>query len=195
MSTSALLSRFHGRPAASAPRWARWAAYATPLVVLPSGLWRVLSVDLRLPLMHAPTDGHPPPPWFGAEWWYVIALSVVAEGLAFLAIGLVSEWGEVWPRWIPGLGGRPVPVLAAVLPAGLGAAFNTLLWPYSMAMISTGHRITGESDPGPYLDGWQSAVFYTAYWPLAAWGPLLGLLTVHYFRRRRGTRKNTGGKE
>ena len=28
-------------------------------------------------------------------------LSVVSEALAYLAFGLVSEWGETVPRWIP----------------------------------------------------------------------------------------------
>ncbi|MEU3774294.1 hypothetical protein AB0F11_14025 [Streptomyces sp. NPDC032472] len=167
------------------PRWAVRVAYAITLTVLPAGLWRVLSVDFRIPLMDAPSDGRPPPDWFGGEWWYVIALSVVSEALAFLAVGLVSVWGEVWPRWIPWLRGRRVPILAAVIPAGLGATFNTLLWPYSMIMISFGRRVDGGVNPGGGTHGWQAFVFYASYWPLAAWGPLLGILTVHYYRRRR----------
>ncbi|MFE2407608.1 hypothetical protein ACFXDE_04600 [Kitasatospora sp. NPDC059408] len=31
----------------------------------------------------------------------------------------------------------------------------------------------------------SGTVFYASYWPLAAWGPLLGILTVHYYRRRK----------
>ncbi|GAA2270096.1 MULTISPECIES: hypothetical protein [Kitasatospora] len=185
MAARSVLARLHGRVVAGVPRWAVWAAYATSLTALPAGLWRILSVDLRLPLMEAPTDGRPPPAWFGGEWWYVIALSVVSETLAFLAVGLVSEWGEVWPRWIPGLGGRRVPILAAVIPAGLGATVNTLLWPYSMTMISIGRNVNGAVHTGSGVHGWQAAIFYGAYWPLAAWGPLLGILTVHYYRRRR----------
>ncbi|MEU8925538.1 hypothetical protein AB0D10_32180 [Kitasatospora sp. NPDC048545] len=187
MTVRSIAARLHGRTAAGVPRWAVRAAYATSLTVLPAGLWRILSVDLRLPLMEAPSDGRPPPAWFGGEWWYVIALSLTSEALAFLAVGLVSEWGEVWPRWIPGLGGRRVPVLAAVIPAGLGATVNTLLWPYSLTMISIGRKINGDVNPGTNPHGWQAVVFYGSYWPLAAWGPLLGVLTVHYYRRRRAT--------
>ncbi|RFU40063.1 hypothetical protein DZF91_19270 [Actinomadura logoneensis] len=175
----------HGRTAEGVPRWAVRAAYATSLTVLPAGLWRVLSVDFRVPLMEAPSDGRPPPAWFGGEWWYVIALSVVSEALAFLAVGLVSQWGETWPRWVPRLGGRRIPVLAAVVPAGLGAAANTLLWPYAMTMISLGYKIDGTVGAASRPHGWRALVFYTAYWPLAAWGPLLAVLTVHYYRRRR----------
>ncbi|MGI5339479.1 hypothetical protein ACQEVS_19860 [Streptomyces sp. CA-181903] len=179
------MARLHGRPAAGVPRWAVWAAYATSLTVLPAGLWRILSVDFRVPLMEVPVDAGPPPAWFGGEWWYVIALSVTSEALAFLAVGLVSEWGERWPRWIPRLGGRRVPILAAVVPAGLGATVNTLLWPYSLTLISLGQKVDGSGDAGFGMHGWRAAVFYGAYWPLAAWGPLLGILTVHYYRRRR----------
>ncbi|WP_051838382.1 hypothetical protein [Streptomyces sp. NRRL WC-3742] len=185
MTSHTLLARLHGRPAAGVPRWAVRAAWATSLTVLPAGLWRILAVDLRLPLMEVPADAPAPPEWFGFEWWYVIGLSAVSEALAFLAVGLVSEWGEVWPRWIPWAGGRRVPVLAAVVPAGLGAALNTLLWPYSLTMISLGHRIDGTGQTGLHESGWQQAVFLGAYWPLAAWGPLLGVLTAHYYRRRR----------
>lgn len=175
----------HGRTAAGVPRWAVWAAYATSLTALPAGLWRILSVDFRVPLMEVAPDADPPPAWFGGEWWYVIALSAVSEALAFLAVGLVSEWGERWPRGIPRLGGRRIPILAAVVPAGLGATVNTLLWPYAMTMISLGHKVDGSGAAGFGTHGWREAVFYGAYWPLAAWGPLLGILTVHYYRRRR----------
>ncbi|MFI6154473.1 hypothetical protein ACIBCA_17510 [Kitasatospora sp. NPDC051170] len=188
MASHTLLVRLHGRPAAGVPRWAVRAAYVTALLVLPAGLWRILAVDLRVPLMDVgPTDAAPE--WFGFEWWYVIGLSVVSESLAFLAIGLVSEWGEVWPRWIPWAGGRRVPVMAAVIPAGLGAAMNTLLWSYGMTMISLGYRVDGSADPGPAVSptGWKAVVFFGAYWPLAAWGPLLAVLTVHYYRRRTQT--------
>ncbi|MFC5664950.1 hypothetical protein ACFP3U_18420 [Kitasatospora misakiensis] len=185
MAAGSVLARLHGRTAAGVPRWAVRVAYAISLTVLPAGLWRVLSVDLRIPLMDAPADGSPPPDWFGGEWWYVLGLSAVSEALAFLAVGLVCTWGEVWPRWIPWLRGRRVPILAAVVPAGLGATFNTLLWPYSMIMISLGRRVDGGVDPGVGTHGWQVFVFHAAYWPLAAWGPLLGTLTVHYYRRRK----------
>ncbi|RMI45149.1 hypothetical protein EBO15_11100 [Actinomadura harenae] len=180
-----VLARLHGRTAADVPRWAVWTAYAVSLTVLPAGLWRILSVDLRIPLMETSADGPPPPEWFGGEWWYVIGLSLVSEALAFLAVGLVSEWGQRVPGWVPRLGGRRIPILAAVVPAGIGATLNTLLWPYGMTMISMGHKVNGEVGSGPVPHGWRAVVFFGAYWPLALWGPLLGVLTVHYYRRRR----------
>jgi hypothetical protein len=38
------------------------------------------------------------------------------------------------------------------------------------------------------VHGWQAVVFGVAYAPLAVWGPLLGIVTVHYCRRRRAAR-------
>ncbi|WP_416876051.1 hypothetical protein [Kitasatospora sp. SC0581] len=40
---------------------------------------------------------------------------------------------------------------------------------------------------GVVTHGWQTVVFWIGYLPLAAWGPLLAVLTVHYYRRRRAS--------
>ncbi|MBO2454514.1 hypothetical protein J4573_46025 [Actinomadura barringtoniae] len=176
---TSLATRLHGRTAAGVPRWAVWAAYAATLTTLPSCVWRLAAVNINAPMMEHTGNG---PAAFSGGWWYVIGLCVVSETLAFLAVGLVAQWGEVWPRWIPGLRGRRVPVLAAVIPAGLG---SLALWifPYALTMFAFGMKINGE--PGALiLHGWQVAAFWVAYLPLAAWGPLLGVLTVHYYRRR-----------
>ncbi|GAA4610560.1 hypothetical protein GCM10023195_43810 [Actinoallomurus liliacearum] len=179
------LARLHGRTAAGVPRWAVWAAYATTLTVLPSCVWRIAAITFHVPLLERsaePVPGHGAVVFNGL--WYVVALSVVSEALAYLAFGLVGEWGETVPRWIPGLGGRRVPVLAAVIPAGLGAV-ALLLFPYALVMSGLGRMIDGSHRTGLVVHGWQSVVFVVAYGPLVAWGPLLGLLTVHYYRRRR----------
>ena len=39
-----------------------------------------------------------------------------------LTIGLICRWGEIFPRWMPFLAGRPVPVLAAAGPGSFIAA-------------------------------------------------------------------------
>ncbi|WP_308295116.1 hypothetical protein [Streptomyces sp. NK08204] len=63
--------------------WTRRLAYAVPLVVLPSSIWRLPAVfDSGLSV---------------GERLYVPMLSVVSELLAFTAIGLVARWGEVFP--------------------------------------------------------------------------------------------------
>ncbi|WP_189049717.1 hypothetical protein [Micromonospora sonchi] len=59
---------------------------------------------------------------------YLIALSVLTEAAAMLTLGLVQPWGEVVPRWVPLIGGRAIPPLAAIVPAWLGVAGLTMLW-------------------------------------------------------------------
>lgn len=183
MTTRTILTKLHSRTAAGVPRWAMWTACAVTLTALPSGIWRIAAINFGAPLLEHNTTAPSTPEAFNGEWWYIIALSVVSEALAFLAVGLVAPWGEVWPRWIPGLRGRRVPVLMAVIPAGLGSVM-LLIFPYTLVMIALGLKINGE--PTELIaHGWQSVVIWIAYIPLAAWGPLLGILTVHYYRRRR----------
>lgn len=183
-----LLALLHGRPAPGVPKWAVWVAFATSMTTLPSGIWRIAGVALGLPLAEVSSTSTSISSGSVQElWWYVIILSVVSEALAYLAFGLVCTWGEVVPRWIPGVGGRRVPPMAAVIPAGLGATVLTLLFPYALIMLSLGKNIRG-APTDLVTPGWEAIVFAVAYVPLAFWGPLLGVLTVHYYRRRRGSR-------
>jgi hypothetical protein len=178
----------HGRLAQGVPRWAAWAAGATAFVVVPSGIWRILDAVVHVPLSeHAgpPPEHHGPVLFTG--WWYPVLLTLAGEGLAYLTVGLVATWGEVWPRWMPWLGGRRVPIAAAVIPAGSGAVVLTALWTWSLIMLSRNRMISGSGQPGLHLHGWQTVVFTAAYLPLIAWGPLLGAVTIHYYRRRTRT--------
>lgn len=175
-------------PVAGVPGWARIAAYAIPYVVLPSSSWRILAVVFEVPLMDL-SAGDPNGSmsgWFPIEL-YVVLLSLVSEALAFSAIGLIARWGEVFPRWIPGLGGRRVPVLAAIIPATFGAVALTLLWTWATVMAMLGRTLQGESASGyPFAEyDWQFVIASVAYVPLIAWGPLLAAVTVAYYRRRR----------
>lgn len=84
-------------PALGAPRWALICAFAVPLAVLPSCLWRI-----GVSVLHR-GDGlarGDVPGWMPMEV-YVVALSVVSELLAFTAVGMVATWGEHFPRWLP----------------------------------------------------------------------------------------------
>ena len=110
------------RPATGAthvPPWVNLAAHVVPWTTVPSGLWRIaLGLGVPVGFSGQLADLYRAPGWITP---YVIALSLLAEGLALLTLGLVRPWGEVVPRWIPVLGGRPIPTAAAVVPAGLGA--------------------------------------------------------------------------
>ncbi|MHB6904675.1 hypothetical protein [Streptomyces sp. CB02959] len=176
-------------PAAGVPRGARLAAAVIPFTVLPASIWRIAGITFHLPLDGGLHPGHGQVPvWLPMEV-YVLLISVLSEVLALLAFGLTAVWGEVWPHWIPRLRGRPVPVLAAVIPAGLGATILTTMW--SWAAVTAAFGRTAEWRPLPpdnpmTLHDWHSALLAVAYAPLVLWGPLLGWLTVAYWRRRAG---------
>ncbi|MFE2413649.1 hypothetical protein ACFXDE_35495 [Kitasatospora sp. NPDC059408] len=107
-----------------------------------------------------------------------MALSLLAEALAFLTLGLVRPWGLVVPRWVPLLGGRRVRPLAAVVPALLGSAILTDLG--ATALFGGWARNLAEAD-SPH--GVAAVVMTLAYLPLVAWGPLLGAVAIDYARR------------
>lgn len=158
------------------PRWADRVAHVIPLTVLPSGLWR-FALGLGVPMGFAEGSEladfpHP----IGTP--YVFALSIVAECFALLALGLVRPWGELFPRWFPLAGGRRVPVSFAVAAASIGAACVTLIGVTGASGWSD--ALAGKDSP----DGIAAMVMTLAYAPFLAWGPLLAILTVHYYRRR-----------
>ena len=165
------------------PRWAVIAAHVPAWAVLPSGIWRILAFVAGVPLLDRTAEGHPGLEVFGGAT-YLLVLTVLSELLAYSAVGLVAPWGERVPRWIPWLGGRPIPVGVAVVPAGIGATVLTLLWTYSLTMVAAGRTVEGGTDLGLHLHSWQYVVFWLCYAPLLLWGPVLGAVTIHYYRRR-----------
>lgn len=155
----------------SVPLWAVWVAHAIRLCVLPSGLWRIalalgVPVGLTAEELRASYDV---PGWGTLQ---IILLSVLVEAVALLALGLVRPWGEVFPRWLPVLGGRRVPIAAAVVPAAGGAVLLTALTTWQLT-------VWGATDAS------DLTLIGPSYAPLLAWGPLLGVLTFAYARRRR----------
>lgn len=176
-------------PAAGVPAWARKAALLVPLAVLPASLWRIAAFALHLPIVKdRPADASGNlADWMPLEL-FVVLLSIGSELLAFTAVGLVSTWGEVFPRWIPFLHGRRVPTLAAVIPGALGAVILTVMWTDSLVMLAFGRTMSGGDLPAEGildLHTWQGVLTFAMYLPLIAWGPLLAAVTFAYYRRRR----------
>lgn len=162
-------------PAGEAGPGIRRLAHAVALLTLPSGLWRIALV-LGLPV--ASTAVAIP---FG-ERVQIVGLSLAAEVLALLSLGLVQRWGEALPGWLPVVGGRPVHRLAATVPAALGSIALTVIWTFA-AVNLMGGTFGGNLDflfPTPA----QKVLLAVCYTPLLAWGPLLAVLTVAYYRRR-----------
>jgi hypothetical protein len=169
--------------------WAHRVALIIPLLALPSSLWRIAVCTFGVPLV----DDLPPDASGDLPEWlplgvYVVLLSLATEALAFTAVGLVAKWGEIFPRWIPGLAGRRVPVSFAAVPAALGATVLTLLCAWVAITATMGVDVQGEEPEVELLtlETWEGAVVVVTYAPLLAWGPLLAALTVAYVRRRRG---------
>lgn len=90
----------------------------------------------------------------------------------FLTLGLVQRWGEIFPRWMPFVSGRPVPVAAAAVPGGLVATVVTAsAVPFLMLSASR-----------PWIDTVVGAVVF----PFWLWGPALGLAVWGYVLHRQG---------
>lgn len=164
---------------ARTPRWAIWAAYAVPLCLLPSSVWRTQLVSTT-----SLADG-----------WYLLVLTVAEMGLGLLTLGLVHSWGEVLPRWIPMLGGCRIPTRAAVVPATIGAIAVTLLSAVMAAQelgvlwedpqtLEQARALSSFNVPADVdLSGPADWVAWY-YAPSLAWGPLLAAVTLAYYRRR-----------
>ncbi|WP_433295883.1 NYN domain-containing protein [Actinoplanes sp. CA-030573] len=86
-----------------------------------------------------------------------------------LTHGLVSRWGEVYPRWIWFKAGKPVPPALAIVPASIVA----------VTVIPAGLMILWTMD---VRDGWA---LYVPSLLWLAWGAGLGAATFAYYLRRR----------
>jgi integral membrane sensor domain MASE1 len=156
------------------------------LTTLPSGLWRfALGIGIPVGFSGELADLYGAPGWITP---YVIVLSLLAEGAALLTLGLVRPWGErVPPHW-PLIGGRDVPVMAAVIPAATGAVILTFI-NWTSALMWFGPENNGDPD-APH--GFAGFVMAAAYAPMLAWGPLLAAVTTAYLRRRRDEPSRAG---
>jgi hypothetical protein len=108
-------------------------------------------------------------------WWAGAALATLAVGGAVLTLGLIQRWGEVFPRWLPGLAGRRVPPALAIVPATLVALIVTEAGLMFVRLALAGH----------WAGEWHNwgALAPELVWPV--WGVALGLATLAYSYRRR----------
>lgn len=158
------------------PRWAVRAAHLAALTPVAASLW-------RLPLMFGISMGMPQdfmdsmmahPFWQRAG--YLIALGVISDFAAWLTLGLVRWWGEVFPQWIPIVGGCRVPPAVALVPAAAGGL--AVCWLFTVGTVA---------NAGEFATGWDAWTLLMAacYAPVVLWGPLVLLVTWSYYRRTR----------
>ncbi|GAA1533062.1 hypothetical protein GCM10009678_14290 [Actinomadura kijaniata] len=157
------------------PRWALRTAYAIPLLLLPSCLWR-LPFAFHFEMGQVDDGATTAPLWISIP--YVFGLSVLTEVAALLCIGLVRGWGEVAPAWIPLVGGRRIPPAAAIVPAAIGGLVMTAV---TVMMTLTW---IGALDGTDYQNGWWEALAKVCISPIGLWGPLTLALTYAYYVRR-----------
>lgn len=104
-------------------------------------------------------------------WWGGAALGSMGLVGSALTIGLIRPWGETFPRWIPCVGGRRVPIAVAVVPACAVA----------MGVTSAGLMFVRLLIADPNRLNWGihgSAVL----WPV--WGVALATAALAYRSRR-----------
>ncbi|MGW4944012.1 NYN domain-containing protein [Actinoplanes sp. NPDC004185] len=171
--------RRHGPPGDGPPReallrWGRWAVAVACLAPLPYEITRVawffglpLGISRDFLTMMQNTGG-------------MLAIGLgcaIASALGgVLTHGLVSRWGEIYPRWIWFKAGKPVPPALATVPASIVA----------VALIPAGLMMVW--DP-TISDGWGLRLPSVA-WIL--WGAALGAATITYHLRRRGACRHCG---
>jgi hypothetical protein len=156
---------------ASATRWGRWAAWTAAVIPLFYAVTR-LAWAVGIPLGVSESFMRTLRDTGGV--WAATGLGAFAVIGAVLTLGLVQHWGEVFPRWIPGLAGRRVPVNLAFVPAML------------VAVLAASAGVGFLSTPA-LLDmtgGWNLASLPVLLWPL--WGVALGAAAIAYRLRRRG---------
>jgi hypothetical protein len=121
-------------------------------------------------------------------WTAGAGLATVAIGGAVLTLGLVQRWGEVFPRWIPFLAGRRVPLALAIVPAALVSVAVTTagLMFVRLTLLGTIGEVFTFIDAGDW-----AALAPELLWPL--WGVALAAATLAYYFRRRATGTDPNG--
>jgi hypothetical protein len=169
-----------------AARWGRWTVYVAVVIPVLYALTRwawALGIPLGISekfLREGQEIG---------LWWAGASLATIAVGGAILTLGLVQKWGEVFPRWIPFLRGRRVPIWFAVIPASLVSVLVTTAGLMFVRLTLTGKlgAILGEGVLS--AENW-AALAPELLWPV--WGVALGAATLAYYYRRRDKCKHCG---
>ncbi|WP_433435495.1 hypothetical protein [Nonomuraea sp. CA-141351] len=115
---------------------------------------------------------------------YIAEITPIGAGLgtlgligAGLTVGLVQPWGEIWPRWVPFLRGRPV---LARFPAYSAPAVSLPIT--SAGLMYVRKKLSGEqvgpAGAGDELGAWLPEML----WPL--WGAALAVAALAYLSRR-----------
>lgn len=149
----------------------------------------ILAACCAVPYVVARASWLTPWPLFGGDAVASGGAPVLVTGLmlagamllgGILTLGLILPWGAAFPRWVPRVGGRPIPVALAVVPATTVAALFTAGGAESLITA-----VARGSDPGELL-----LALVLPFW---LWGPLLALATWGYAQHRAAERAAARG--
>jgi hypothetical protein len=161
----------------AAARWGRvatWIAVGVPLVYCLTRWAWALGIPLGVTREFL-REGQADTPGI---WLMGAMLGTLGAGGAVLTLGLIQRWGEIYPRWIPGLRGKPVRPRTAIIPATVVAVLVT-----TAGLMYIRVTVLGQL-PGEFGDN-IATVGPEMLWPV--WGLALGAATYAYHLRRRGT--------
>lgn len=177
------------RPAAAA-RWGKWAVYVAVIVPILYAVTRyawALGIPLGITeefLREFLEVGQA-----GGLWVAGAGLATVAVGGALLTLGLIQRWGEIFPRWMPGLAGKRVPPALAIVPATLVSVIVTVAGLMFVRLQFRG--ILGDTILGDaFGEGNWATTVPELLWPI--WGVALGAATLAYYYRRRSQCRHCG---
>ncbi|HEU4630638.1 MAG TPA: hypothetical protein VFS08_12885 [Gemmatimonadaceae bacterium] len=169
------------RPAAwttprAAARWGRWAV-AIAAAVPPTYAVTRLAWAFGIPLGgHAAELRVAQAVEGGRVLVAPLALGCTAIAGSLLTLGLVQRWGELFPSWLPLMGGRRVPPALVVAPA---AVVSALVLAAGLAIVRLWAAGRFVIEPESWLGSLPMLL-----WPL--WGAALAAATLAYHYRRRG---------
>lgn len=174
----AYTSLVRGRPATGDPRWARTVTILAALGAVPYALvrlswltpWPLGGLDPvtgRIELVMQSTAAVDAPS--ARLQGVMIGLSAILA--LVLTLGLISRWGERFPRWVPLVGDRDVPVKLAVVPGMIGAG---------VLCIAAPGLVVRAVESGYPIDAFLTLLIF----PAPLWGPLLAAAVYAYWQRR-----------
>jgi hypothetical protein len=121
-------------------------------------------------------------------------LATIAVGGAILTLGLIQRWGEVFPRWMPFVGGKRVPIPLAVVPALVVSVLVVSVLVTAAGLMFVRLTLTCGLDAifGEGILGGRNWMTLAPelVWPL--WGGALAAASLAYYYRRRGRCERCG---
>lgn len=110
-----------------------------------------------------------------------LALSSGSWLAVVLTLGLILPWGERFPRWMPVVAGREVPIAVAVVPGGAVAALFT----FAAVPMLVGAEMMTTAD----------RLLFAVTFPCWLWGPALALAVRGYIGHRRDQERRGSAPE